>query len=304
MAKAIVKEDVSKIENLIAKVVGYDGKCEIERMGGLTNHSYKVRLDDNRQYSVRIPGDGTEDMINRGDEEVSTRLACSLEIDAELLYFGQDGSKVTEYIKNAETLTPETMQKEKNILSAARILRKLHNCGTDTGVPFEVFDMAKDYERIINKNNVAQFDDYDQVRAEVMMIKKEIDENCRPVKVPCHNDPLCANWVRSDDKLYLIDWEYAGMNDGLWDLADVSIEAELSKEQDEMFLKAYLGCEDLDSRLWKHFTANKIYVDFLWTLWAKTRVPFDGQEMEDWAAERYNRLKGNVAVYKSMEKAW
>lgn len=300
MAKAIVKEDIKKIEKLIADVTGYTGEIAIERMGGLTNHSYKATLSNGESYAVRIPGDGTEDMIDRSNEEISTRLACRLEIDADLMHFGKDGSKVTEYIKNAETLTGLSMQKEENILSAAKILHTLHTCGTDTGVPFEVFDMAADYERIINKNHVAQFEDYDQIRNEVMAVKKEIDEICHPVKVPCHNDPLCANWVRSGDKLYLIDWEYAGMNDGLWDLADVSIEAEFNREQDEQFLKAYYHTDNLDNQLWKHFTANKIYVDFLWTLWAETRVPFDGKEMEDWAAERYQRLKDNLAIYQSM----
>ena len=49
-----------------------------------------------------------------------------------------------------------------------------------------------------------------------------------------------------------------------------------------------------------HFMANKVFVDFLWTLWAKTRVPYDGQSMEDWAGSRYRRLKANIAVAKAM----
>ncbi len=44
-------------------------------------------------------------------------------------------------------------------------------------------------------------------------------------KTPCHNDPLCENWLRDPKRIYLVDWEYAGMNDPLWDLADISIEA-------------------------------------------------------------------------------
>ncbi|MBQ5725638.1 MAG: phosphotransferase, partial [Clostridia bacterium] len=115
-------------------------------------------------------------------------------------------------------------------------------------------------------------------------------------KVPCHNDPLCENWVEGDGRMYLIDWEYAGMNDGMWDIADVSIEAGFDDQRDELLLTAYLGREPgLVDR--KHFLASKIYVDYLWTLWAKARVPYDGQPMEDWAQERYARLKGFLDKY-------
>ena len=58
----------------------------------------------------------------------------------------------------------------------------------------------------------------------------------------------------------------------------------------------YLGSKP-DQNEYKHFLANKIYVDYLWTLWAKTRVPYDGQPMEDWAVERYARLKDNLRLF-------
>jgi thiamine kinase-like enzyme len=134
-----------------------------------------------------------------------------------------------------------------------------------------------------------------------MKIKKEIDITIAPKKVPCHNDPLCENWVESGDRLYLIDWEYAGMNDGMWDVSDVSIEAGFDAEWDKKLLTAYLGHEPTVGEQ-RHFLANKIYVDFLWTLWAKTRVPFDGQPMEDWAQERYARMITNINDFEKLSK--
>ena len=132
-----------------------------------------------------------------------------------------------------------------------------------------------------------------------MHIKAEIDAAVNPKKVPCHNDPLCENWVEGDGRMYLIDWEYAGMNDGMWDVADVCIEAGFDKAHEEMLLEAYLehAPSVMDK---KHFVAAKCYVDFLWTLWAKARVPYDGQSMEDWAVERYARLKENIAIFETL----
>ena len=238
-------------------------------------------------------------MIVRSDEMVSTKLACDLGVDAEMLYFGSDGSKVTKYIANAVTMSSETLKDPLRIKQMADIYKKMHSCGVDTGVPFEVFEMAESYEKIIYDNNVPMFDDYSEIKKIVMAIKAEIDSSIDAKKVPCHNDPLCENWVVGDGRMYLIDWEYAGMNDGMWDVADVSIEASFGKEEDDLLLKEYLDREPeaIDR---KHFLASKIYVDYLWTLWAKTRVPFDGQPMEDWAVERYTRLKGFIEAYKEI----
>lgn len=299
MAGEIIKEDIPQIKSLISKVFGVSDYADIARMGGLTNHTYKVTLANGEVYAVRIPGLGTEEMIVRDDERISTKLACDIGIDADLLYFGADGSKITKYINNAVTMSADTLKQPIRIQQMADIFKRLHTCGVDTGVPFEVFSMAESYEKIINDKNVTMFDDYQETKALVMQIKAETDAAVDIVKVPCHNDALCENWVASDEKMYLIDWEYAGMNDGMWDLADVSIEAGFDTACDKMFLKAYLGKEPnvVNER---HFLANKIYVDYLWTLWAKARVPYDGQPMEDWAVERYTRLKSFINDYKAL----
>lgn len=295
----IVQADIPRIGELLKIAVGTDEYTSLSRMGGLTNHTYHVTLEDGREYVVRIPGEGTEEMIVRGDEKKSTTLACRLGIDAQMLYFGDDGSKVTEYVKNAVTMSAEALHDDERIKKIAAIYRTIHDCGEDTGVPFEVFDMAATYEKIINDQNVPMPGDYAEQKAKVMKIKAVTDATVSPKKVPCHNDPLCENWVEGDGRLYLIDWEYAGMNDGMWDVSDVSIEAGFDDEWDGKLLSAYLGHEpSVDEK--KHFLACKIYVDFLWTLWAKTRVPFDGQPMEDWASERYARMIGFIKAYEAL----
>ena len=295
----IVESHISNIFMLLRKTAGNSDCTLIERMGGLTNHTYHVELEDGRALVVRIPGDGTEEMINRNDEKISTTLACKLDIDAQMLYFGEDGSKVTEYLPDAVTMSAEAFRNEDRVKEAAALFRRIHECGEDTGVPFEVFDMAASYEKIIREMNVPMPDDYEQRREKIMRLKEQVDEEIHPVKVPCHNDPLCENWVFSRDRLYLIDWEYAGMNDGMWDVSDISIEAGFDAEWDNILLTAYLGHEPSAAE-YRHFLANKIYVDYLWMLWAKTRVPYDGQPMEDWAVERWGRMLGFIAEFEKV----
>ena len=73
-----------------------------------------------------------------------------------------------------------------------------------------------------------------------MDIKGEVDKNGEAPKVPCHNDSLIGNWVLDENnKLYLIDWEYSGMNEAMWDLSCLSIEAVYSPENDETLINYY-----------------------------------------------------------------
>ncbi len=299
--REIINKDLPQIAQLVQDVLNADNYKSIERMGGLTNHTYHVTLYNGQEYVVRIPGEGTEEMIVRSDEMVSTKLACSLGVDAQLLHFGEDGSKVTEFISNAITMNAASLNESKHIKQVAEIFKKMHGCGVDTGVPFEVFDMAAGYEDIIYEKNVPMFDDYVENKKKVMDIKAQIDAEIQAPKVPCHNDPLCENWVEGDGRMYLIDWEYAGMNDGMWDVADVSIEAGFDEEHDRLLLSEYLGNEPGIKEM-KHFLASKIYVDYLWTLWAKARVPYDGQPMEDWAVERYARMKMNIKAFEELKE--
>ena len=301
MATERMETDLPQINKILKKLTADTSCVKMERMGGMTNHSYHVLMDNGEDLAVRLPGDGTEELISRLDEKVSTELACSLDIDTDLLYFGENGTKVSKYIDGAVTMSPESMRKTENILQAAGILKALHTCGADTKVPFEVFDMAANYEKIVMENKVPLYKDYPDIKNKVTEIKESIDGLTGVKKVPCHNDPLCENWVMGSDGLHLIDWEYAGMNDGMWDLADVSIEASYNESQDGILLKAYFGRQETPDEK-RRLLANKIYLDYLWTLWGLTRVFFDGKVMQSYADKRYARLKMNLSKWKDAEE--
>ncbi len=195
------------------------------------------------------------------------------------------------------------MREPENLKQAAELFHRLHYSGADTGVRFEVFEMAVLYEKIIREGGVAFYDDYADVKQTVMDIKAEVDKDGEAPKVPCHNDSLMGNWVLDGNgKLYLIDWEYSGMNEAMWDLSCLSIEADYGTAEDDMLLSAYYGYEGKEAGVEekKRFIAAKMYVDFLWTLWGLTRVPFDGQFMQEYADNRYLRLKKNIDAYKKL----
>ncbi len=61
-------------------------------------------------------------------------------------------------------------------------------------------------------------------------------------------------------------------------------------------MTAYYNCA-VTAEVQRRFMAEKVYVDFLWTLWGLTRVPYEGEFMEEYVAGRYNRMKENLAAY-------
>lgn len=303
LIRRIEAEDIPKVKAVLSNVFADENYADILRLGGMTNHSYKVTRKDKQEYVVRIPGEGTEELINRLDERKSTELACKLGIDSELLYFGDDGTKVMRYICDSRPISEDIMRKEENLKQAASIFNKLHTCGVDTGVRFEVFEMVVLYESLIKKEKVEVFNDYDDVKNTVMNIKNAVDATGVAPRVPCHNDSLIGNWViDKNGKLYLIDWEYSGMNEAMWDLSCLSIEATYTEDNDQQLLEEYYG-RNATIEEKKRFIAAKLYVDYLWTLWGLVRIPYDGAFMQEYADNRYERLKKNILVYQNIAEA-
>lgn len=294
------KEDFNLILELCkSKLKVQDIKSvKIQRLGGLTNRNYKIETNTG-DFVIRLPGEGTEEMINRKDEYICTNLATQLNIDSQLIYFDdKKGIKISRYIQNAETMNPDLVRKKDNMKAIAETFKKLHTCGETVPVVFDVFEKIEHYEKLLKKYTENYFwRDYQVVKSQVYQLKDIIEE--MNVKVTmCHNDPLCENFVKGEDKMYLVDWEYAGMNDPMWDLADFFIEANFSPEEEVMFCKFYFG-HSLDSITQKRILINKIFLDFLWSLWGKQRSA-NGEKLLDYADERYERAKKNLAVFNKL----
>lgn len=273
----------------------------IDRLGGLTNFNYRVETDEG-DFVVRYPGIGTEDLIDRKDEFEFTRLSNELGIDAHNYYFDPlTGIKVSQYIPNAITFNPELTREEDNLEKVAKIFQELHHSNQKVESIFNVFDKIKEYEDLINGTNRNQYwDDYAQVREQIYALKEEYDSYNVELKF-CHNDPLCENFVLGEERLFLVDWEYGGMNDPLWDLADVMIEAELNNEQENKFKAFYFGREATKEEE-RRIVMNKVFLDFLWSLWGKQRYSVGDEDMQAYADERYIRMKLNLGLLKSKQE--
>lgn len=287
---------IEQVKNAIIEGLGIDEKDikEILPVGGMTNKNYKAFVN-NKAYIVRIPGAGTSSMINRKDEMINSKLAAEEGIDAKILFFDEEsGVKIAELIKGGETLNPATAKKKENMELVVGALRTLHNSNLKMKNRFDVFEKIEDYENLVKKVNGTLFKDYYEIKERVLKLEKTLDKYGMEIK-PCHNDTVPENFVKDiNERMFLIDWEYSGLNDPMWDLAAHSIECDFSEDDEELFLNLYFN--NLTEEKHKiRILIYKICQDFLWSIWTVLKEA-QGDDFGTYGIDRYNRGKKNLEV--------
>lgn len=258
-------------------------------IGGMTNNNYKAKVKE-KEYVIRIPGAGTNEMIDRKSEAINSRLVAKAGIDAEILYYDVNtGTKVSAMIEGAETINPAMAKMQINMKKITDILRRLHNSNLEMKNEFNVFKYIKEYESLLNKFNGKYYDEYSEVREKVMSLETILKKKGAYL-APCHCDTVPENFIKDKNgKMYLIDWEYSGLNDPMWDLAAHSIECEFSQEDEELMLKMYFeGKEDKNSK--NRLQIYKICQDLLWSIWTRIKEE-QGEDFGTYGLDRFNRCK-------------
>jgi thiamine kinase-like enzyme len=239
---------------------------EIEPLSSLTNLSYKLTTSTG-SYVLRLPGEDTFDYIDRRAEEHNGRIAASLGVNAEMLHFdAEDGTMLSRFIvgvpMDGESFERDPMAPAR----AALVLRRVHRLGPVFKSRFDVFTMIRGYLEILYKLRMPPPEDYYEVEREAEAVRRVLQAS-RVLLAPCHNDPWPGNFVvDSGGRLHLIDWEFSGMNDPIWDLGDLSVEAGFGAEQDRTMLEVYCGgCAP--PALYARLELYKAMSDLLWSLW-------------------------------------
>ena len=261
------------------------------RLGGLTNLVYRIETN-HEKLIVRIPGEGTSDYIDRATELHNAQAAQAAGVSPEILWAdGESGVMISRCIE-AETMTGAGFKSRKGSPARAGVaLAGLHNSGQEFRFRFELFSMIDDYLEILAGKDTDLPEGYGDVVKAAQPVKKVLADNPAPL-APCHCDPLCENFLDDGDRMWIIDWEYSGMNDPLWDLGDLSVEGGFDDAQDMEMLRAYFATEPTAAQVGR-MVIYKAMCDLLWTLWGLIQHA-DGNPAEDfWAysVERFERCK-------------
>ncbi len=267
----------------------------ITRLGGLTNLVFKVESNGDA-YVLRLPGKGTEAYIDRKAEGVAARAAGKAGVSPELIHFdAASGMMVTAFVA-AATMTPETFRTAKGAPArAAQVLRQLHNSGQTFSTRFDLFKMIDDYLKVLKTKKGKVPEGYAAVLRQAEDARTALAAHKLPL-APCHCDPLCENFLDTGARMWLVDWEYSGMNDPMWDLGDISVEAGFTPAHDSEMLQTYFGREPSAAERGR-MVIYKAMCDLLWTLWGLIQHADKNPADDFWAyaQNRFARCKALMA---------
>jgi len=268
----------------------------LERLGGLTNLVFRVS-DGKQSWCLRIPGKGTEEYIDRKVEAKASHATSEAGVSPALLHADPDsGILVSDYLEGARTMTPEGFAEvEGSPARAGEVFRRLHDSGAVFDFHFELFAMIDDYLKLLSGKTVELPAGYHEALERAEKVRSALAAHPLPLS-PCHCDPLCENFLDLEGRMWLVDWEYSGMNDPLWDLGDLSVEAGFNAEQEEEMVRAYFGRAPLAAERGR-IVIYKAMCDLLWTLWGLIQFANDNPADDFWAyaTGRFERCKSLMA---------
>lgn len=266
----------------------------LARQGGLTNLVYRVGTGhENDALCLRLPGKGTEEYIDRAVEAYNARAAAAAGVSPQVLHADADtGVMVSRFIDGFETMSPATFRAKPGAPArAARAFHALHTSGETFRFRFELFAMIDDYLNILATRTVDFPDGYQDVLEDAKGVREALDAHPATL-APCHCDPLCENFLDDGTRMWIIDWEYSGMNDPLWDLGDLSVEAGFGAAEDTEMMNAYFAGGASDAQMGR-MVIYKAMCDLLWTLWGLIQHANENPVEDFWAyaTGRFDRCK-------------
>jgi thiamine kinase-like enzyme len=255
--------------------------------GGITNHNLKVEVDG-EAYVLRVAGKDTSLLgIDRSVELAATQAAASVGIGPDVVTFVEpEGWLVTRFLDGA--IPPvERMREPEMLARVAGAVRAFHDGPPIPGV-FDAFRVVEAYCATALARGGRVPDAYAWAHDLAQRIE---GLRAADAHVPCHNDLLNANFLEHDEQLRIVDWEYAGMGDRFFDLANFSINHELDGPQCATLLEAYFGAvrdEDVAALELMRFMS-----DFREAMWgvvqsAVSELDFD---FDAYSGEHFERLR-------------
>ncbi len=267
------------------------------RLGGLTNINYRVD-HSGESFVVRIPGAKTGEYIDRRAEEFAARSAAAVGVNTEVAFFDADGLMVTKFVANSTTMSPERFKDDSAVARAGRLIRHLHQNAKPFNIEFKLFPVLDDYKSNLERKGSPMPAGYQEAVPLVDATREALSSIVVPL-VPSHCDPLCENFLDTGARMFLIDFEYAGNADPMWDLGDLSVEGGFDAKQDQILLESYFECVPNVADLGR-MVAYKAMCDVLWALWGKVQ-DVDGNPVEDFAVYADNRLSRALSLMQGSE---
>jgi thiamine kinase-like enzyme len=234
------------------------------RLPGLTNRVYRVDLPGGR-FALRIPGDRSSAIVDRRTEEANARAAALAGVAPEVIHFGADGVMLTRFV-DGKPLTPEKIVAPGALTRVGAALRRLHDSGAAFAGRFQPFGTSDRYRAVLLSHGVSLSARQQEILGEAEAVRAALAAH--PVaEKPCHCDPTGRNLIDTGKRVWLVDWEYSGLNDPAWDLAYCAIQAGLPPDSEAELLSTYFDRPPTDAEV-ARVKVMKAPVELMSALWA------------------------------------
>lgn len=253
---------------------------------GVTNQSFKFTVRD-QSYVFRLPGYGTDKLIDRMNEKHVYEMIGPLDLSDEIVSFDADsGIKITKFYANARIADP--FNNDDLALSMQKI-KQVHDQKIHVDHSFDIASMIEYYYSLAEGIDAIRFQDIDGVRQEL----EELLSFRRALgieEVLCHGDYAHTNVLHLEDgQVRLIDWEYSGTADPIMDVSMYAIYAEFDRARIDLSLDLYLGRQPNNqekARLYLYVALG----GFLWSMWSSYKQGL-GQEFGEYPMKMYRYMK-------------
>lgn len=255
---------------------------------GMTNRSFLFRCVD-KKYIMRIPGEGTDRLINRRQEAAAYHAVEGEHICDDIVYIDpENGYKITRYLEDAHVCDPFNYEDVKKCMER---LRAFHALKRKVDYEFDIFERIEFYESLW-EGVPSAYKDYEKTKADVFALRTYIDTHAGE-KILTHMDAVPDNFLfvgsAGREEIRLIDWEYAAMQDPHVDIAMFCIYSLYNKWQADRLISAYFE-EKCDDR-----TRIKIYCyiaacGLLWSNWCEYKRTL-GVEFGEYSLRQYRYAK-------------
>ena len=261
---------------------------------GMTNRSFLFTCRG-KQYIMRIPGEGTDRLIDRRQEAAVYGAIRDLSLCDDVYYIDPaNGYKITAFLENARVCDPENPNDVRRCMA---FLRKFHERRLHVGHSFDIFGQIEFYEQLW-KGNPSVYADYRRTKEQILSLRPYLEAHAGE-KVLTHIDAVPDNFLLTGDDIRLIDWEYAGEQDPHVDIAMFAIYALYDRAQIDALIDAYFpeGCPG-ETRL-------KIYCyvaacGLLWSNWCEYKRQL-GVEFGEYSLRQYRYAKDFYRIFRAEE---
>lgn len=257
---------------------------------GMTNRSFLFSVRGDR-YIMRIPGEGTDKLINRVNEAKVFRTISGLGLCDDPVYIDPDnGYKITKYLDNIRVCDPENVD---DLRKCMKLLRSFHEMKLTVDHSFDIFGQIEFYEKLW-EGKPSIYRDYIRTRDNVLSLRSFIDDAFGDDKCLTHIDAVCDNFLfyelpDGSEGLQLTDWEYAGMQDPHVDIAMFCIYALYDKQKVDRLIDIYFeeGCPlKTRAKIYCYIAACGL----LWSNWCEFKRAL-GVEFGEYGLRQYRFAK-------------